>query len=135
VLERAWWTQDLVTGRFADDLPPNHEPASRTTLTSPRLVELAFQTAGLAEIASSERMGLPYAFRRLELLHPANGEVESNALATPSGDAGGVDGAGGEAFDVDVTDGAGRVMLTLKGYRTSALPGRVSIAAFREREG
>ena len=43
----AWGGEGLVAGRFAADLPANHEPAERPTLVMPRLVELAFQTAGL----------------------------------------------------------------------------------------
>jgi hypothetical protein len=128
VLDRAWWSEGLVAGRFAEHLPPNHEPAERATLTTPRLVELAFQTAGLAEMALSERMGLPSGFRRLELLRPANGEVTGSALAAPC--AGGYEGA----FDVDVTDGTGRVVLALTEYRTSPLPGRVSVGALRPQE-
>ncbi|MEJ2202874.1 MAG: polyketide synthase dehydratase domain-containing protein [Gemmatimonadota bacterium] len=122
VLEGAWRSEDLVAGLFASDLPPNHEPADRPMLAAPRLVELAFQTAGLVEIASAERMGLPQAFERLELLKAGEGEVESAALARPAGEG---------VFDVDVTDATGHVVLSLKGYRTSALPGTVRGGVFR----
>ena len=121
VLEGAWQVGGRVAGRFAKALPANHEPADRPTLASPRLVELAFQTAGLAEIASTEQMGLPHGFDKLELLRPGNGEVESAAL---------VQSAGEGVFDVDVADVDGRVVLSLKGYRTSTLPGKVSGEAF-----
>ena len=122
VLERAWWTEDLVTGRFATDLPPNNEPEDRSTVTTPRLVELAFQTAGLAEIARAERMGLPFGFQRLEILQPA-GETAGSAVASTAGD---------DTFDVDVADTEGRVVLSVRGYRTSALPGRVSLGGLRD---
>ncbi|MGD8321469.1 MAG: SDR family NAD(P)-dependent oxidoreductase, partial [Gemmatimonadota bacterium] len=121
VLQDAWRGEGMVAGRFAGDLPANHHPDDRPTLVSPRLVELAFQTAGLAEIAMSERMGLPYGFRRLELLRPANGEVESAAVVRTDQDG---------VYDVDVSDTDGRLVLSLKGYRTSALPGPVSSDAF-----
>ncbi len=126
VLEEAWRGEGLTTGRFSGCLPPNHEPAERPTLVTPRLVELAFQTAGLAEIATSERMGLPFGFRRLELLRPANGEVASAALAASTAEG---------AFDVDVVDAEGRVLTSLTGYRTSALPGGVSPTAFEPLKG
>ncbi len=126
VVEEAWRGAGLVTGRLSGTLPPNHEPAERPTLVSPRLVELAFQTAGLAEIATSERMGLPFGFRRLELLRPGNGEVVSAALAASTAEG---------AFDVDVVDARGRVLTSLTGYRTSALPGGVSPEAFQSLKG
>ena len=112
----------MVAGRMAEGLPANHEPPERPTLVGPRMVELAFQTAGLAEIASSERMGLPFGFRRLELAGELNGEVESTAMVEATTDG---------AFDVDVANAEGEVVLSLRGYRTSALPGEVSGEAFR----
>jgi hypothetical protein len=121
VLAEAWRGKGVVAGRFSDSLPANHEPADRPTVVAPRLVELAFQTAGLAEIASTERMGLPFGFRRLELLRPSNGEVASTAVAASTAEG---------SFDVDVVDEKGRVVTTLIGYRTSALPGGISAEAF-----
>jgi len=121
VLKDAWRAEGMVAGRFAVDLPANHEPPDRPTLVSPRLVELAFQTAGLVEIATAERMGLPFGFERLELLRPANGEVESAAVVRQRAEG---------AFDVEVADVEGRVVLSLEGYRTSVLPGTVRAADF-----
>ncbi|GMV05081.1 MAG: hypothetical protein AMXMBFR53_13610 [Gemmatimonadota bacterium] len=121
VLGEAWRDDGEVVGRFAAGLPANHEPPEPPALVAPRLVELAFQTAGLAEIAAAARMGLPQGFQRLELLAAAQGEVESTAAARarPEG-----------AFDVEVADASGRVILSLSGYRTSALPGTVAGEAF-----
>ncbi len=121
VLEGAWGAEGMVAGRMAEDLPANHEPAERPTLVAPRMVELAFQTAGLAEIVDSERMGLPFGFRRLELAGEGNGEVESTAVVEATDDG---------TFDVDVANADGQVILSLRGYRTSALPGAVSREAF-----
>jgi NAD(P)-dependent dehydrogenase (short-subunit alcohol dehydrogenase family) len=121
VLRDAWRAEGAVVGRFAANLPPDHDPPAPCTLVAPRLVELAFQTAGLAEIASAGRMGLPHAFDRLELLHVGDGEVESAAVVVPR------EGGG---FDVEVADVDGRVLLRLKGYRTSPLPGSVRAADF-----
>ncbi|HKJ03231.1 MAG TPA: polyketide synthase dehydratase domain-containing protein, partial [Longimicrobiales bacterium] len=102
-------------------LPANHEPAGRPTLVMPRLVELAFQTAGLAEIARAQRMGLPFGFRKLCLHQPGNGEMESAAVVTAVDDG---------TFDVDVADTEGCGVLSLRGYRTSALPGTVDSTGF-----
>jgi Polyketide synthase dehydratase N-terminal domain len=121
VLKDAWRAEGTVAGRFERDLPPNHEPAGRPTLVTPRLVELAFQTAGLAEIATTERMGLPFGFDRLELLRAGDGEVECAAVVHPRD---------GGAFDVEVADVDGKVLLALEGYRTAALPGPVRGADF-----
>jgi acyl transferase domain-containing protein/acyl carrier protein len=121
VLAEAWRAGGAVVGRFAEGLPENHRPAEAPTLAVPRLVELAFQTAGLAEIAETSRMGLPFGFERLELPDPP-GEIESLARARRSGD---------DRFDVEVTDTEGRVLLSLSGYSTSPLPGTVAGAALR----
>jgi NAD(P)-dependent dehydrogenase (short-subunit alcohol dehydrogenase family) len=122
VLDGAWRSENLVAGLFAGDLPANHEPADQPLLAAPRLIELAFQTAGLVEIASTERMGLPHGFDRLELIRAGDGEVESAAV---------VRAAGQGVFDVDVADAGGQVVLSLKGYRTSALPGTVKGGIFK----
>lgn len=121
VLDRAWRAGPTVAGRFADAVPPNHTPPERETLVAPRLVELAFQTAGLAEIAGSARMGLPHAFRRLEILRAPRGEGGATALVNATGDG---------VFDVQVTDPEGGVLMVLEGYRTSALPAPVDAGAF-----
>lgn len=126
VLRDAWGGDGLVAGRFAADLPANHEPAERPTLVVPRLVELAFQTAGLAEIVQAQRMGLPFGFQRLLLLQPGNGEVESAAVVRVAEDG---------TFDVDVADTEGCGVLCLRGYHTSALPGTVDAAGFDPLKG
>ena len=52
VLEQAWRDNGQLVGRFAGELPANHEPASQTTEIAPRLIELCFQTAGMWELGS-----------------------------------------------------------------------------------
>jgi hypothetical protein len=66
-------------------------------------------------------MGLPFGFRKLCLLQPGDGEMESAAVVK--------DGGGG-TFDVDVADTEGCGVLALRGYHTSTLPGTVDGAAF-----
>jgi NADP-dependent 3-hydroxy acid dehydrogenase YdfG len=121
VLAEAWRHKGDVAARFAHPLPPNHEPAEQATQVAPRLVELAFQTAGLAEIAATSRMGLPFGFVKLEMPGAGGGEVESVALARALGEG---------SFDVQVADAQGRLVLSLAGYRTAALPGAVGSDAF-----
>ena len=127
VLKDAWKADGLVAGRFAEELPPNHAPPEQPTLASPRLVELAFQTAGLAELAQSERMGLPSALDRLELFQPGGG-VEAGASALVTTRAEGV-------FDVDVVDAQSNMIMSIRGYRTSALPQPVKVDGFEALKG
>ncbi|TFG53086.1 MAG: SDR family NAD(P)-dependent oxidoreductase [Gemmatimonadales bacterium] len=122
VVGDAWRVKGILAGRLARGLPAGQEPAGGSTIVAPRLVELAFQTAGLAEIAQSERMGLPSRIERLEVRRAANGE--------PDGSTALVEDAGDGAFNVDVTDKTGRVLLSLRGYRTNPL-GRVENAPFQ----
>jgi acyl transferase domain-containing protein/acyl carrier protein/NAD(P)-dependent dehydrogenase (short-subunit alcohol dehydrogenase family) len=113
VVGEAWRADGILAGRFARGLPPGQDPAGGPSTVAPRLIELAFQTAGLAEIAQADRMGLPSRIERLEFRREANGEPEgSTALVEEAGDG---------AFDVDVTDAAGLVLLSLRGYRTNPL--------------
>ncbi|HKT88952.1 MAG TPA: SDR family NAD(P)-dependent oxidoreductase, partial [Candidatus Sulfotelmatobacter sp.] len=57
VLQNAWWNGEHMVGLMAEKLPANHFPPGLPTSISPRLVELCFQTAGLWEIGTENRMG------------------------------------------------------------------------------
>ena len=114
VLSQAWRGEGVLAGSFARDLPPNTGPEAVPTITAPRLVELAFQTAGLAEMAETARMGLPYHIDRLTFHRSRLGEDGGFTALVEEAEEGG--------FDVDVTDDASQVTLSLRGYRTSALP-------------
>ena len=59
VLERAWWDGEHIIGEMAEKLPDNHQPPEQPTLMLPRLIELCFQTAGIWEMGTTSRMGLP----------------------------------------------------------------------------
>jgi hypothetical protein len=114
VVESSWRRGEEVIGRFASNLPANHEPVSAPTLVSPRLIELCFQTAGMWELATQSRMGLPYRVDRITILRssePADARLHS--LVTPQDNGG---------FDARVVDDQGDVWLSLRGYRTMALP-------------
>ncbi|UCF66422.1 MAG: SDR family NAD(P)-dependent oxidoreductase, partial [Acidobacteriota bacterium] len=115
VLERAWRNGKQIVGLMSDSLPPNHLPESAPTLMAPRLIELCFQTAGVWELGSSGRMGLPQHVDRVVTLRSAESAsgrlyavVEPNALGT---------------VDAHVVDDEGRVYLMLQGYRTIGLAG------------
>jgi hypothetical protein len=124
VLARAWRANGSVVGELARELPPDRAVDTEPLLIAPRLIELAFQTAGLAEIAAAERMGLPYHIDRLELHASGNGEPTgaSAAVLVP---------ASANGFDIEVTDATGHVLMVLHGYRTASLPDPVEAAVFK----
>jgi hypothetical protein len=113
VLAAAWGEGERTLGRMADGLPPAFEPADTRTLTAPRLVELAFQTAGVGEIGRSGRMGLPQHIASLELAGEAPATGDGCACVVTPGDVG---------VDAQVVDASGREVLRLRGYATAALP-------------
>jgi hypothetical protein len=114
VIESSWSTGKEVVGLYASNLPANHEPDSLPTLVSPRLIELCFQTAGMWELATQARMGLPYRVDHLSIHKTSDSEqAKLHSVVTPNADGG---------FDARVVDQKGNVWLSLKGYRTMALP-------------
>ncbi len=113
VLEQAWRDNGHVVGRFADELPANHEPATQPTEISPRLIELCFQTAGVWELASEGRMALPTHVDRVVRYASAKKPSRQWAVVTQR------DGA----TDAEIVDEGGRVRVRLEGYRTIGLPG------------
>ena len=120
VLEQACSDGDRVVGQMANNLPGNHQPAGLSTLMAPRLIELCFQTAGIWEIATQGRMGLPLHVDRVStfLNTPNPPDTRLYAVVTP-------DAAHG-TFDAQVLDSAGRQYVQLSGYRTVVIPNSVS---------
>jgi hypothetical protein len=114
VLERAWRVDGDVVGRLARDLPPAYEPPGQPTEIAPRLIELCFQTAGVWELGTFGRMGLPTHVDRMVRFEGAEDGGELFAVVHPQGD---------DCVDAEVVDASGRVLLRLEGYRTTALPG------------
>ncbi|HWK17883.1 MAG TPA: SDR family NAD(P)-dependent oxidoreductase, partial [Solirubrobacteraceae bacterium] len=116
VLDSAYRQDGRLVGRLNADLPPDHDPPAQPTVFAPRLIELCFQTAGLAEIGDAGRMALPTHVDRV-----VNYGVERSgpiyAVVTPRED------AGDAKMDADVVDKRGRVLVRLEGYSTTALPG------------
>jgi NAD(P)-dependent dehydrogenase (short-subunit alcohol dehydrogenase family) len=118
VLEQAWRDGDRIVGRMPKSLPGNHVPPKKPTLLEPRLIELCFQTAGLWEMSTLGRLGLPLHIQQVALLRgPENAEGNLYAVVTPHPET--------ETFDAEVVDQAGNHYLYLSGYRTVALPNRV----------
>jgi hypothetical protein len=102
-----------IVGHMTADLPPNHEPAEQPTQIVPRLIELCFQTAGVWELGSEGRLGLPTHVDRVTRFAGADAPGELTAVVQPQADG---------AVDADVVDSGGAVRVRLQGYRTTALP-------------
>ena len=82
---------------------------------APRLIELCFQTAGLWEMGTEGRMGLPLHINRVSsLLIPESADTRLYAVVTSEQDQG--------SFDAEVVDAKGNCYLQLNGYRTVAVP-------------
>ena len=118
VVERAWWDGHRIVGLMAKGLPPNHVPSNLPTLMAPRLIELCFQTAGLWEMGTQGRMGLPQHIDRVSsLLIPESADTRLYAVVTSEPDRG--------TFDAQVVDAKGNLYLQVSGYRTIAVPNAV----------
>jgi len=118
VVERAWWDGHRIVGLLAKGLPPNHLPADLPTLMAPRLMELCFQTAGLWEMGTQGRMGLPLHINRVSsLLIPESADTRLYAVVTCE--------QGRGSFDAEIVDTKGKCYLQLKGYSTVAVPNAV----------
>jgi len=119
VLERAWCDGNRVVGLMAKDLPANHLPAQKLTVVSPRLIELCLQTAGVWELKTQGRMGLPQQIRQVRLWgspDQAKGRLYAVVTADPAQ----------KSFDVEVLDEAGNRYVRVSGYRTEAMPDKVA---------
>ncbi len=88
---------------------------------APRLIELCFQTAGVWDIRSNNRMALPLGLESVTVFRQPEeaGDRRLFALVTAHDD--------GAAYHALVVDETGAVYVDLKGYRTVALPGSVSL--------
>jgi len=124
VIERAWWDGHRVVGLLPRTLPNNHVPPELPTCMSPRLIELCFQTAGLWEMGVQGRMGLPWQIDQVCVYRdPKLAEGRLYAVVTPD--------SAKASFDAEVVDASGNCFVTLKGYRTVALPNAVEPAQLK----
>ena len=74
-------TATQPSANWPPSLPANHAPDADSLVAAPRLVELCFQTAGVAELAADGSLGLPRRVRRLQVAPAA---AEADAPAGPS---------------------------------------------------
>jgi hypothetical protein len=123
VLDTAWPEQGRALGLLAAKLPPDTKGGGGDTLTAPRLIELAFQTAGVWDLGVRGRFALPRGVDRIRLGsgEPPQGPVW--AVVTPA--------EGGEHFDADIVDETGSVLASVQGYRTVDAPAGVDADALR----
>jgi KR domain-containing protein/polyketide synthase-like dehydratase family protein/polyketide synthase family protein len=113
VLERAWWDGIRMVGLLSDHLPENHWPSSQPTIIEPRLLELCFQTAGLWEMATQGRMGLPLHIDQVRVWPMADQfRDQLFTVVTPIPE---------DGFDAQVVDAAGNLYMSVSGYRTVAV--------------
>jgi acyl transferase domain-containing protein/NAD(P)-dependent dehydrogenase (short-subunit alcohol dehydrogenase family) len=114
VLERVWWDGIRMVGLLSSHLGDNHQPSARPTLMEPRLIELCFQTAGLWEMATQGRMGLPLHIDEVKVRHlPENFQEQLFAVVTP---------IPADGFHAEVVDPAGNQYVQLRGYQTIPVP-------------
>jgi hypothetical protein len=109
VLERVRRNGDGLVGESPAKLPPE---ASSATHFLPRAIELAFQTAGVDELARSGRMALPESVHRIRFGPRREGPPWLAAVERVRG---------GDA-NATVLDRDGRVVVEIEGYRTIELP-------------
>jgi hypothetical protein len=105
---------------MAAALPPDHRPPESALVMAPRLIELCFQTAGVLEMGTLGRLGLPLHVSRIAVLRSpedARGE-RLFAVVKPVG-------AETPAYDAEVVDADGNVYVEVTGYTTVDLPGAV----------
>ncbi len=119
VLGRAWRDEDRIVGQMAKNLPNHHHPVEQKTLMGPRLIELCFQTAGLLEMSSQGRMGLPLHIQQV-CLRRSPDAVEGGLYAVV------ISNPEQGSFDAEVVDASGIRYISLTGYRTIALPNTVN---------
>src|SRR5947199_4157399 len=96
------------------NLPDNHQPPELATLACPRLIELCFQTAGVWELGTQSRMGLPQQVTAAQFFRsPALAKDRLHAVVVPDASRG--------TFDADVVDTEGNCYVRVTGYRTVAV--------------
>ncbi len=121
VLEGVQVYDRAAIGELYRNLPADTEAGEGAWIEAPRLIELCFQTAGILQIKKSGVMALPMAIGAVSVyrqLGDANGNRVFAMVTAPDGEG---------VFDATVVDDSGAVYVQLSGYRTVALPQRVTI--------
>ncbi len=115
VIEAAGTEGDTAITLLRANLPPNSHPAEAVALMQPRLIELLFQTAGVWQINAKGEMALPMAVESVSAHRVPDGSERLYGLVEAAND----------QFNGLVVGESGTVYVSLKGYRTVALPGTV----------
>jgi len=116
VLEGVQRSGESVLGKLNKELPAFTD-GEHDLLSTPTLVELCFQTAGIWEIGKTGIMALPRSIESLTLYRQNVNGAAIYAEVKP------VRSGNGELhFDARVVDSKGRLYLELKEYRTTPLP-------------
>jgi len=96
---------------------PNITLAEQDLVTTPVLLELCLQTAGIWEAGATGALALPSSIGELRLYPISPNGVPIFAAVNPSQDC-----EGNLSFDASVVDAKGRVYLEVENYRTARLP-------------
>jgi hypothetical protein len=113
VVVAAEWREGTLITRLNKALPPWHVDG-RPTLTAPRLLEFALQSAGLLALAEQPVMAIPRHIARIERFLPADERALPVLFAAAARE--------NDDIGIDLFDAEGRVHLRVEGYRTAALP-------------
>ncbi len=116
VLEGVQRSGDQVLGKLQKNLPP-FTAERQNMVTTPILVELCLQTAGVWEIGITGAMSLPRSIGSLRL-YP----IQPNGLPIYAEVHPHQDESGSTCFDARVVDAKGNLFLEMTDYRTVALP-------------
>ena len=119
VLEGVQRSGAMVIGKMNKKLP-SILSTEHTLLSTPTLVELCLQTAGIWELGKTGTMALPRSIESLTLYRQSVNGANIYAEVKPT-----VSGNGELHFDARVVDSKGRLYLELKDYRTSPVPDAV----------
>jgi hypothetical protein len=113
VVAEAEWCDGILIARLNTPLPPWHLDG-RPTLTAPRLLEFALQSAGLLALAERPVMAIPRYIARVDRYPPIDEKPPRALFAAAAREE---DGIGIEVYDIE-----GRIHLRVAGYLTAALP-------------
>jgi hypothetical protein len=116
VLDGVQRAGDSMLGKLRKDLP-SITAGGQALLSTPVLVELCLQTAGVWEVGSTGVLGLPHSIGQLKLYRTKTNGIPIFAEVFP------IEGEDGRLqFDARVVDAKGHLYLELKDYRTAPLP-------------
>jgi hypothetical protein len=113
VVAAAEWRDGTLLSRLTAPLPSWHHDG-RPTLTAPRLLEFALQSAGLLALAEQPVMAIPRSIARIDRFIPTDEHAPPALFALAKREQDGI--------SIDLFDAEGTIHLRVAGYRTAALP-------------